>query len=133
MDQSTRGFLTSALIAALPATIGVASAAQGLTDDEMDRVTGGNVANAIDTSDFFAARAEARGVIAKASAEADDFSAKATGSAQTIAPDSHSVWSRAETVSTAPPPPQPDPVRIQMADLWDGRMGGASLPFSWLR
>jgi hypothetical protein len=129
----------AALIVGMSAPIGAASAAQGLTDEQMDRVTAGTIATAADMSEFFSARAEAEGLIAEASAHADDVSARASGSAQTIAPDSGNVRSRAETVGVAPPPPQQEsgPVRLQRGDLWDHRMGDAagkkSLPFSWLR
>lgn len=134
-----RTFFLSALIATMPATSGVAGAAEGLTDDQLDRVTGGIVVSVVDMSDFFAAHAEANGVTVETSAHADDASARATGSAQTIALDSDNVRSRAETVGVPPPPPQqePDPVQLQMSDLWDRRMGNAaampSLPFTRLR
>jgi hypothetical protein len=137
MNERIRRFLTSTLIAATSATIGIARAADGLTDHEMDQVTGGSVASAADMSDFFAARAEAVGSTANASAHADDVSARARGSAHTLAPDAGNARSRAETVGIPPPPPppqqEPAPVRLQMGDLWDRHMGHYRLPFTWLR
>lgn len=135
MDETIRRCFLSALIAVVPATMSVASAAEGLTEDQMDRVTGGRIATAVDTSEFFAARARADGVTVEALADADDDSARATGSAQTLAPDSANVSSRAETVGV-PPPPREEPMRVPMRDLrqrMTGTTGGQSLPFSWLR
>jgi hypothetical protein len=133
MDQTMRKLLALALMLAFPGMNGIAYPAQGLTDLEMDRVTGGAVASAVDASDFFAARADARGAIAKASAAADEFSAQATGSAKTIASDSDSnAWSRAETVGTPPPPPVRDRIRLTMADL-DRRLAQVRLLVSSLK
>jgi len=139
MNERIRRFLTPALIAAMSATIGIASAADGLTDPDLDRVTGGRVATAADMSDFFAARANAVGLTAEASAHADDVSARANSSAHTIAPDARNVRSRTETVGIPPPPPQKQqaPRRLGMRDLWDRRFGTAtgahSLPFMRMR